>query len=716
MSISETNKAQKYAAIAEVAAAQAKLSADKLEKAPDYADQAEASANAAAASAQSASETVIVVSGIAAQANQSAIDAAESAAEAGSAASSAIGRTVRVPNGESLSDLPSSASRANTVPVFDINSQIAVKNISDFALIDSGTGKLPVSIIPSVALTVPFVVSSQAQMLALDAQVGDVAKRTDLGYSFMLGADPASTLGNWVQLTDNVLSQLAQPAGASMVGAEDDANNPTTVQALLDGKANSSTLSANTGATTIGATDLVGSGVTVQQALTSLNQSIASLTEKSGFNVVGRFLNLTELRAFPPKAVGDVVYVVSAASTSVEDIHYGGGYFQAVRKQSLVDDGGVTIVPSSGILTWRRIIAGEFYSIDMFGAKPDGATESGDQILKAMTFARANKVVMNASAGKYLTHTGIPIWKKSGLKGGGIGVTTIAKTTNDKYHVTTGKDIDAFVLFLGDNMDVDDYTADCENATLTGFTFIREGLTGRENNTEYGLWMPKLNVSIIDNLRLECPYIGIWGEDVWFNKIHAQIVGLGVKQFYGVYIGKIRNGSYLLSGTSNDLMIGVTNYQIGHFYAGQQYTTMTCCTCDNCEPMTDLGETSAIAYQFINPVGITMNSCGSEGVSGARLTVSMTDDSLYDCTLVVNAYQGMIEQRNPSVSTPIYRIQSSHTTKNLSVIFNACNLKKDVALTNQTVGFVGGANTYLNNIGSVLDAPTVSGGAVFKSL
>ncbi|MGQ7807222.1 tail fiber/spike domain-containing protein [Hafnia alvei] len=459
--------------------------------------------------------------------------------------------------------------------------------------------------------------------------------------------------------------------------------------------------------------EMVGHGEkTVDEALTELEKTQG----KDGFNAIGRFLNLTELRAFPPKAVGDVVYVVSAASTSVEDIHYGGGYFQAVRKQSLVDDGGVTIVPSSGILTWRRIIAGEFYSIDMFGAKPDGATESGDQILKAMTFARANKVVMNASAGKYLTHTGIPIWKKSGLKGGGIGVTTIAKTTNDKYHVTTGKDIDAFVLFLGDNMDVDDYTADCENATLTGFTFIREGLTGRENNTEYGLWMPKLNVSIIDNLRLECPYIGIWGEDVWFNKIHAQIVGLGVKQFYGVYIGKIRNGSYLLSGTSNDLMIGVTNYQIGHFYAGQQYTTMTCCTCDNCEPMTDLGETSAIAYQFINPVGITMNSCGSEGVSGARLTVSMTDDSLYDCTLVVNAYQGMIEQRNPSVSTPIYRIQSSHTTKNLSVIFNACNLKKDVALTNQTVGFVGGANTYLNNIGSVLDAPTVSGGAVFKSL
>lgn len=480
--------------------------------------------------------------------------------------------------------------------------------------------------------------------------------------------------GKWLSVGDSTLrGELAEPDGSGMVGHGDK---------------------------------------TVDDALTELEKTQG----KDGFNAIGRFLNLAELRAFPPSSVGDVVFVASSASSSATEIHYGGGYFQSVAKGSLVDDGGVVIVPTTGTLAWKRIVNDGIYSIDMFGAKPDGLTDSGDALIKAMTYARLNKVVMNASPGKYLTHTGIPIWKKSGLKGGGIGVTTIARTTNDTYHVTTGKDIDAYVLFLGDNMDVDDYTADCENAYLSGITFIRDGLTGRANNTNYGLWMPKLNVSTIDNVRLECPYIGIWGEDVWFNKIHAQILGLGVKQFYGVFIAKIRSGSYLMSGTSNDLMIGVTNYQIGHFYAGQQYTTMTSCTCDNCEPMTDLGETDAAAYQFINPVGITMNSCGSEGVAGSRLSVAMTSDALYDSTIVVNTYQGMIEQRNPSVSTPIYRIQSSHTTKNLSVIFNACNIKKDGTLTNQTVGFVGGVNTYLNNIGSVIDSPTVSGGAVFKSL
>ncbi|WP_395490895.1 phage tail protein [Cedecea davisae] len=466
-------------------------------------------------------------------------------------------------------------------------------------------------------------------------------------------------------------------------------------------------LAKPTGAKRIGYGD-----VTVDDALNKLEKTQG----KDGFNAVGRFLNLAELRAFPPAAVGDVVYVVSAASTSIEDIHYGGGHFQAVRKQSLADDGGVTIFPLGGALAWRRIIEDGYYSLDMFGAKPDGVTESGDQILNAMKFARINRVVMNASAGKYLSHTGIPIWKRSGLKGGGIGVTTIARTTNDKYHVTAGKDIDAYVLFLGDYMDADDYTADCENATLTGITFIREGLTGRGNNTYYGLWHPRLNVSSYYDLRLECPYIGVYFEEAWFNKMHAQIVGLGVKQFYGVYGAKLRDGKYLPSGTSNDICIGVTNYQVGHFLAGMQYTTLNCCTCDNCEPMLDLGETNATAYQFINPTGITMNSCGSEGVAGSRISCSMTADYIYDCTVVVNTYQGMIEQRNPSVTTPIFRIQSEHLTKNLSVIFNACNIKKDASLSNQTVGFVGGANTYLNNIGSVMDPPTLSGGAVFKSL
>lgn len=61
-------------------------------------------------------------------------------------------------------------------------------------------GKLDSSIIPATAITDTFVVGSEEAMLALDAQVGDVAVRTDVNKSFILQKTPASTLANWVEL------------------------------------------------------------------------------------------------------------------------------------------------------------------------------------------------------------------------------------------------------------------------------------------------------------------------------------------------------------------------------------------------------------------------------------------------------------------------------------------------------------------------------------
>lgn len=60
--------------------------------------------------------------------------------------------------------------------------------------------KIPSAYLPPLAITETFVVSSQAAMLALAAQTGDIAVRTDLSQTFILqGADP-TILSNWVQL------------------------------------------------------------------------------------------------------------------------------------------------------------------------------------------------------------------------------------------------------------------------------------------------------------------------------------------------------------------------------------------------------------------------------------------------------------------------------------------------------------------------------------
>ena len=76
--------------------------------------------------------------------------------------------------------------------------------------------KIASTYLPAIAITDTSVVNSQTAMLALTAEVGDVAVRTDLNKSFILKTAGASTLANWQELltpTDAVLSVNGQ-AGA----------------------------------------------------------------------------------------------------------------------------------------------------------------------------------------------------------------------------------------------------------------------------------------------------------------------------------------------------------------------------------------------------------------------------------------------------------------------------------------------------------------------
>lgn len=61
-------------------------------------------------------------------------------------------------------------------------------------------GKIPLSQIPATAITDTFVVVSQTEMLALQAQIGDVAIRTDLKKSFILRIDNPASLSSWQEL------------------------------------------------------------------------------------------------------------------------------------------------------------------------------------------------------------------------------------------------------------------------------------------------------------------------------------------------------------------------------------------------------------------------------------------------------------------------------------------------------------------------------------
>jgi hypothetical protein len=84
-----------------------------------------------------------------------------------------------------------------------------------------GSGLVPTHHLPALAITTTQVVNSQANMLALTAQIGDVAVRTDVNKSFILTATPATTLGNWQELltpTDAVLSVDGSTGAISLSG------------------------------------------------------------------------------------------------------------------------------------------------------------------------------------------------------------------------------------------------------------------------------------------------------------------------------------------------------------------------------------------------------------------------------------------------------------------------------------------------------------------
>lgn len=113
------------------------------------------------------------------------------------------------------------------------------------------TGTLPNSVVPPLAISETFPVASQAAMLALTAQRGDVAIRSDLNKSFILSTDSPSTLADWKELltpTDAVTSVAGKVGVVTLVKGDvglgdvdntSDAAKPvsTAQQAALDAKA-----------------------------------------------------------------------------------------------------------------------------------------------------------------------------------------------------------------------------------------------------------------------------------------------------------------------------------------------------------------------------------------------------------------------------------------------------------------------------------------------
>lgn len=159
-------------------------------------------------------------------------------------------------------------------------------------ILDSN-GKLDASVLPAIAISDTFVVATQAAMLALTAEIGDIAVRTDLSKTFILKATPASTLANWQEILTptNTVTSVAGKTGAvtltkSDVGLSNVTNESKTTMftnAALTGTPTAPTATAATNTTQIATTAFVKSqgyltGITKAQIEAQLTGAITSHT------------------------------------------------------------------------------------------------------------------------------------------------------------------------------------------------------------------------------------------------------------------------------------------------------------------------------------------------------------------------------------------------------------------------------------------------------
>lgn len=99
-------------------------------------------------------------------------------------------------------------------------------------------GKLNAAVLPSIALMDVFEVADEAAMLALEAQTGDIAIRSDVSKTFILKQIPAATLENWTVLktpTDGVSSVNGQTGAVTLT--TDNVQEGTTNQYFTDERA-----------------------------------------------------------------------------------------------------------------------------------------------------------------------------------------------------------------------------------------------------------------------------------------------------------------------------------------------------------------------------------------------------------------------------------------------------------------------------------------------
>ncbi|WP_317474705.1 phage head-binding domain-containing protein [Cronobacter sakazakii] len=478
---------------------------------------------------------------------------------------------------------------------------------------------------------------------------------------------------------DQLRAELSGPDGASLVGYGDE-----TVKDALDNNAH------------------------------KIDTLRSDLAADDGFRHIGNFLNLEALRDSMPLVAGEIVYVASAASATATEKHYGGGYFQSFDNSTsqIADDGGIIIVPSTGTLAWRRI---NFTAYDMqfWGVKPDGVTDNAEAITKACGYAKNNHVELVFPSGNVKSSEAFPFHSKMSVRGAGRESSFFSKTTNNKYFVDASLQVDALLVMLPDVYNPAGHEMDtfCFKPKIEGITFQRDSLTV-DNLCNYGMWGQKLAAPIIRDANFYGAYIGLYGE-VWFlfEAKSVQCFGVPGRSYAGVSIAKSVNGKYVSSGTSlNFDLVNVVGFANAFIIANMSYSSLRNCTGENISRLNS--EPGACVFSFINPYGINMTACSSEGADAIIIRVIVADNISGSATLVVDSYQ-MVNDTNPAVPTRPFYVDSANAG-----VVNVTFVGGDIRTggSNYLPPLASGTNCNIKVVGASTNAWYILSGATYREL
>lgn len=466
-----------------------------------------------------------------------------------------------------------------------------------------------------------------------------------------------------------------------------------------------------------GKSALVGyEDTTVEGALDDLYSANAAQSSKTGFDTVGRFLNLTELRAQAPSSAGMIVYVASAASSTATEKHYGGGYFQSFNNATspVADDGGVYIIPLTGTIGWKRIL---FNELDMtfWGVKPDSGIDNSAEILKAMTYVRSKKTTIRFPAGVVTSTQALPIWSECAIVGHGREVSQFVKTTNNGWPVASGVNIDALCVCLPDVYNPSGFTMDtfCMRPRIKGISLRRGSLTFA-NRSAYGIWGHKLAQSHFSDMLVLGANYGFYSINC-FLMIQEQVSYSGVVGSYaGVYIANALTGAYGRSGTTCSFMqVSVSGYNFGFFIAGLDSTRLTQCDAEGISLAA--GESVACAYSWINPMNCMMDCCYTEGVNGIMLRAINANNVSIANSLVVNCFN-ITPGETFTSPTRLMSIDSA-SLGTLKVTFIGGDIRNNVpGAGNMLPPIASGSNCVVKLIGGLSNPWDLSGGATYTEI